>query len=167
MKRMSSDMGDVLVLDDFLPYLVSVLANRMSTQLAKVYEERFGISIPEWRVIANLAQNKNVSVREIQARVHMDKAKVSRAAARLESVGIVEKNVNTGDRRLVELRLTRKGLRLYAEIEPLALSFERDVLSRLSAEEQDAFRATVKRLIDGLGPAAADEEPQFVANEMI
>ena len=76
-----------LDLDRFIPYLVNVLASRLSRELAKVYEARFGISIPEWRVVAHLSQHEDVSIREIHDRVDMDKAKVSRAAARLEAVG--------------------------------------------------------------------------------
>jgi DNA-binding MarR family transcriptional regulator len=143
---MSRD-DSTLELDRFLPYLVNVLASRLSRELAGVYETRFGITIPEWRVIAHLSQNRNVSVREIHERVDMDKAKVSRAAARLEAIGVIEKKVNEEDRRLVELQLTKKGSRLFAEIEPLALAYERKVLSRLSREERSSFRAVVDRLL--------------------
>src|ERR1700722_4400339 len=139
---------DTLDLDRFLPYLVNVLASRLSRELASVYEKGFGISIPEWRVIAHLSQNRNVSVREIHERVDMDKAKVSRAAARLEGAGIIEKKVNGADRRLVELQLTKKGRKMFAEIEPLALAYEQDQLSRLSRKEQASLRAIVDKLLE-------------------
>jgi DNA-binding MarR family transcriptional regulator len=137
----------MLQLDRFLPYLVNKLAGRMSAELAQVYQARFGISIPEWRVIAHLAENRNVSVREVFERVAMDKSKVSRAAARLEMGGFVEKKVNSADRRLVELRLTRKGRALFEQIEPLALEYERGALAALSAEEAAVFRALVGKLL--------------------
>jgi hypothetical protein len=57
-----------LDLDRFLPYRLNVLASRVSADLARVYEHRFGISIPEWRVLAHLAQNGQISVREIYRR---------------------------------------------------------------------------------------------------
>ena len=136
-----------LDLDRFIPYLVNVLASRLSRELAKVYEARFGISIPEWRVVAHLSQHEDVSIREIHDRVDMDKAKVSRAAARLEAVGLVEKAVNEDDRRLVALRLTQKGRRLFGEIEPLALAYEREALAALTPEESAAFQSTLGKLI--------------------
>jgi DNA-binding MarR family transcriptional regulator len=131
----------------FLPYLVNVLASRMSTELAQVYEESFGISIPEWRVIAHLSQNHEVSVREIFRRVDMDKAKVSRAAARLETRGLITKRANSDDRRLVRLSLTRKGRRLFEEIAPLALGYELDFLGRLSPREAATFRNLLDKLL--------------------
>jgi DNA-binding MarR family transcriptional regulator len=151
-----SEDGPLLLLDHFLPYLLNVLASRVSQELAGVYAERFGISIPEWRAIAHLAQNERVSVREIHARVDMDKSKVSRAAARLEAAGVIEKRVHADDRRLVQLSLTRKGHRLFNEIAPLALAYEREFLSQLSAEEERLFRAIVDRL---LGHATAKFSP--------
>ena len=39
-------------LEDFLPYQLSVAANRVSRLFARRYSEAFGLSIPEWRVIA-------------------------------------------------------------------------------------------------------------------
>jgi DNA-binding MarR family transcriptional regulator len=137
----------MLALDHFLPYLVNKLASRLSDELASVYQHRFGITIPEWRVIAHLAENRNVSIREIFVRVAMDKSKVSRAAARLESAGFVEKKINPADRRLIELRLTPKGRQLFKKIEPLALAYEREALSALSAAEAELFRKLVGKLL--------------------
>jgi DNA-binding MarR family transcriptional regulator len=137
-----------LTLDAFLPYLISVLASRLSVDLASVYQERFAISVAEWRVIAHLAANRNVSVREIYKRVDMDKPKVSRAAARLEKNGLIEKGTHAGDRRLVELRLSPKGKRVYAEIEPLALAFEAKALSCLTPAEERAFRTYLAKLLN-------------------
>lgn len=144
---MTDGEGPGLDLDRFLPYQVSLLAARLSAALSRVYAERFGISIPEWRVIAHLSQHRKVSVREVQARVGMDKSKVSRAAARLETAGLVEKRVNPGDRRLVELSLTRKGRRLFSEIAPLALAFEADLVAALPKAEAEAFRSAVAALL--------------------
>jgi len=136
-----------LDIDNFMPYLINVLASRMSKELAAVYEARFNITIPEWRVIAHLAQNRNVSVREVHERVDMDKSKVSRAAATLEGAGLIQKSVADLDKRLVELQLTKKGRKVFAEIEPLALSYEKEMLSKLSSKDQEAFRKIVHKLL--------------------
>ncbi|MBV1707943.1 MAG: MarR family transcriptional regulator [Hyphomicrobiales bacterium] len=145
--------GDKLDLECFLPYQLNVLAARLSRGLAQIYQQRFGISIPEWRVIAHLARENAISVREIAARVDMDKPKVTRAAQRLEGAGLVSKKVDAGDRRLVMLALTARGRQLYGEIEGLALAYERDMLARLPADMAASLRAGVMRLNGG------DEDP--------
>ena len=133
-------------LDQFFPYRINVLASRISRDLAQVYERRFGISIPEWRVLAHLAANQRVSVREIFIRVDMDKSKVSRAAASLETAGLIRKATNPADRRLVELSLTRKGQRLFDRIAPLALGFETQLLQTLTTAEREALESIIAKL---------------------
>lgn len=132
-------------LDGFLPYQLSVAAARVSRAFADRYREEFGISVPEWRVLAHLAADAAVSVREIHARVEMDKSKVSRAAARLEEAGLVAKRVNPGDRRLLELTLTPEGRALVARILPVAQAFQAEI-ETLLGETAPGLRAALARL---------------------
>lgn len=144
-----SMQADAFDLDRFVPYLVSAVASRLSMDLARVYETRFGITNAEWRVLAHLATNAKVSIREIYARVAMDKVKVSRAAARLEDAGLIRKQINQADQRLVELQLSARGRALFAEIAPLALTFEEAALSGLTEKERNCFRDILRKLAEG------------------
>lgn len=128
------DRGDVPIpfdLDDFLPYRLAVAASHVSREFATLYREKFGISPAEWRILAHLSQTQKVSVRDIHRRVDMDKSKVSRAAARLEEAGLVEKLANRSDRRLVSLSLTTAGHDLVGRIIPMALAFQDRLIQRL------------------------------------
>lgn len=141
----------ISVLDDFdlnafLPYQLSVLAARVSNGFSELYRQKFGITIPEWRVVAHLSQAGAVSVREIHQRVDMDKSKVSRAASRLETAGYVSKRINGTDRRLVELELTPKGRKMIDELTPIAREYEAQVLAGLGDQNQ-GFRAALETLL--------------------
>lgn len=136
------------VLNDFLPYQMAVVAGRMSREFSAIYRDRFGISVPEWRVVAHLSQAGSVSVREIHARVDMDKSKVSRAAQRLEAAGYVTRRENAQDRRLVDLALTDKGRAMMAELAPLARAYEAEAM-RLLGADGEAFRAGLEALFYG------------------
>ena len=67
----------------FLPYRLSVVTEQISRLVASTYAERFGLSVPEWRVIAHLGYSTSLSALAIAERTAMDKVKVSRALARL------------------------------------------------------------------------------------
>lgn len=138
-------------LDDFLPYRLAVLASRVSTAFSKRYGRRFGLSIPEWRVIAHLSQADAVSVREIHERVDMDKSKVSRAAARLETAGIVSKQASATDKRLVSLSLTDKGRQIMAEIGPMARAYEAEIRAKLSRDDRAALDRILGVLLENNG----------------
>lgn len=140
-------MSDPFVLDGFLPYRIAVAAGRLSREFSRIYQDRFGLSRAEWRVMAHLSQQAEVSVREIHARVDMDKSKVSRAATRLEEAGIITKRISDRDRRLVVLALTDKGTRMMAELADAAHQYQAQVLARLGPEAA-AFLAGLDALMD-------------------
>jgi len=117
----------------FLPYRLAAAAQRVSRDFERRYRDDFGLTIPEWRVLAHLhaAQGAPVSVRDIEARVAMEKSQVSRAATRLDGAGLIAKTLQDGDRRLVALTLTPQGQALMARLIPVALAFQAQLLDRL------------------------------------
>lgn len=135
-----------LHLEKFLPYRLSVVTNRISGALSRHYADRFGIGIPEWRVIANLGRHPGITANEVVERSAMDKVTVSRAVAALEAKGLLARERDAGDKRKSRLTLSAKGQGVYAEIAPLALGFERELLTALTAEET----AQLERIIDKL-----------------
>ncbi|SEF69093.1 DNA-binding transcriptional regulator, MarR family [Thalassococcus halodurans] len=120
----------------FTPYRLAVAAKHTSEQLARQYRDRFGISIPEWRVLVHLAHSGNTSVRDIEARVAMEKYEVSRAAKRLREAGLIERKENPEDRRLIILSLTVEGQKMMAELLPMAKAHQAELEKRLG----DAFK---------------------------
>ena len=134
-------------LSSFLPYQLAVASARTSRAFADRYQSEFGLSIAEWRVLAHLAQSGAVSVREIQARVDMDKSRVSRAATRLETAGFVAKHAHPTDGRLVDLSLTEAGRALFARLVPVALAYQAELIARLGPAA-DPFRTALARMTE-------------------
>lgn len=134
-------------LETFLPYQLSVAASRVSKGFERRYAKQAGLSVPEWRVLAHLAQSEEVSVREIEARVDMEKSKVSRAASRLEQNGLVAKVINPADRRLVSLSLTPEGRALMARLSPMAGGFQAE-LEKVLGNDFAAFERGLLRLTE-------------------
>jgi DNA-binding MarR family transcriptional regulator len=140
-------MGDErLVLDKFLPYRLSVLSNRLSAAIAESYSRRFGLSIPEWRVIAVLAVHPGVSAAEVAERTAMDKVAVSRAVRRLLATRRARRETAAGDRRRSVLELTAEGRRIYRRITPALRDYEAALLAGLSSREQRQLDALLQRL---------------------
>lgn len=133
-------------LENYLPYQLVVAADRVSRDVHRLFQTRFGITIPEWRVLAHLGQVDAVSVREIHAKVDMDKSKVSRAAARLEAQGYVTKKVHPVDRRLVELTLTDAGRAMLDQLLDAAREVEAQITAEIGEGVAD-FQTALLRLI--------------------
>ena len=135
-----------LDLEHFLPYRLSVLSNRVSSMIARIYTERFALSITEWRVMAVLGRYPDLSANEVAQRTAMDKVAVSRAVARLIDAGRLMREMHGDDRRRSVLRLSEGGYKIYDEVAPMALAFERRVLDGIDENE----RALLFRLLDRL-----------------
>ena len=142
--------GVRLKLDEFVPYRLSVLSNRVSGAIARQYTERFGLTMAEWRVMAVLGSSPGLPARDLVERTGMDKVQVSRAVAALVKRKRIARRADTADRRVMRLALTPKGEAVYAEIVPMARKLEAAFLSSLDEGE----RATLDRLLKRLSQQA-------------
>ena len=145
------DTGDKpveeLILEEFLPYRLAVLSHTVSSKIAGVYDERFGLSIPEWRVIAIVGRFPGLSAVEVAARTMLDKVAVSRAVTKLIKNGRLDREFADADKRRSILNLSEEGRRVHDEIAPLALRFERDLLHGVSDEDYRQFVQTMERIM--------------------
>ena len=139
-----------LVLDDYLPFRLSVASNGVSRLIARAYEDRFGLTVPQWRLMAVLAEG-DLTQQQVVSRTVMDKVSVSRAARELVARSLLARDANTADGRSHLLTLTPMGRSLHAEIAPLAKAYEAALLAGLAPSEV----ATLKRLLLRLEAAAA------------
>jgi DNA-binding MarR family transcriptional regulator len=133
----------------FLPYQLSIASNAVSDLIAERYRNRFALTIPEWRVMAVLgdaAAKRALTQRALTEATLMDKVAVNRAVKVLEQRGLVARLPNPADGRSQWLELTDEGRAIHAEVMPLALAIERELLSALDAGEQAALRQILRRL---------------------
>ncbi|KFN42365.1 hypothetical protein N790_11550 [Arenimonas malthae CC-JY-1] len=137
---------DILDLEHFLPYRLSVLSNRISQDIARLYADRFGLGITEWRVLAVLGRHHDIPAREVAERTAMDKVAVSRAIASLQAAGRIERQVRRDDRRHSMLRLSPAGRAIYDEVAPMALAYQRRLLEGLSPDERAALDRLLTRM---------------------
>jgi len=141
----------ILDLERFVPYQLSVLSNVVSQEIAQAYGERFGLAVTEWRVIAVLGRFPGLSAAGVAERSAMDKVAVSRAVARLLERGLLHRETHGDDRRRSVLELSEAGRKVHSEVAPLALSYERELLAPLGADERAQFSRMLERLGERYG----------------
>ena len=148
-----------LQLGNFVPFRLNRLAVEVSEHLAEIYRERFGLDIPEWRVMATVGPERGCTAQFIAGSTRMHKTRVSRAIAHLEERGLMTRVTRSNDRREMELRLTKAGQRLYAELVPLALERQRTLLACMTHEQLRAFTAGLDCLETFLGLRRGSADP--------
>jgi DNA-binding MarR family transcriptional regulator len=136
-----------LELENFLPYRLSILSNTVSQSIAAEYQDRFELSMTEWRVMAVLARFTDLSAREVAERTAMDKVAVSRAVARLVNAGRVDRSIHDGDKRRSVLKLSEAGWAIHDEVAPMARAHERDLLAKLDEAERTQLSGILDKLM--------------------
>ena len=152
-------MSASLSLDAFIPYRLSYSSNLVSDVVARAYDAQFGLTIPEWRMIAVTAENEGITQQAISTRTRMDKVTVSRAAIALAERGLMERAPNPADRRSHLLVLTAAGRALYAQVAPRALALEKAMFAQFDAADLARFVAMLHR-IDAAALAVEATLPQ-------
>jgi DNA-binding MarR family transcriptional regulator len=145
-----------LRLEDFLPYRLNVVASLASEALSRVYSERYGIGVPEWRVLVTLGQYGVMTGKQIGAHSHMHKTKVSRAVAQLEARRLVARKANRADKREAFLSLTAAGRAIYEDLAPSALEFARRLAEVIEPGDRAAFDRALTHLSERSAALAAE-----------
>ena len=155
----ASSKGSRLDLFRFVPFRLNRLAAEVSAALSSEYQERYGLDIPEWRVLATLGfRDDACSAQYIAHCTRTHKSTISRAVTALMTRRLVERVENEDDRREFALRMTRKGKALYEELIPRLLRKERDILSCLSAQERKDFALLLGKIEKSLDLVQTSKE---------
>jgi DNA-binding MarR family transcriptional regulator len=129
-QRPGLDSPRCLDLDNYVPGLVTWLSNRLSAGASKLYRERHGLGVIDWRVMASIGAEEGCTAVRICQVVGLDKGAVSRSLALLTARGLVE-----ASGRAKPLRMTASGRVVHDAILDLALAREEKLLAGLSAAE--------------------------------
>ena len=133
-------------LSTFLPYQLSTASNAVSGRIALEYRTRFGLSVPEWRVMAVLGDSGSLTQRDLTRRTLMDKVAVNRACRVLEERELAARQPNETDGRSHLLALTESGLAMHGQIMPLAKEMERLIFEGFSDAEVATFRMILEKV---------------------
>ena len=154
-----SRQGSKLDLFRFAPFRLNRLAAEVSSALSSEYRERYGLDIPEWRVLATLGfRNDACSAQYIAHCTRTHKSTISRAVTALMTRQLVERVENQDDRREFQLRMTRKGQALYQKLIPRLLRREQEILSCLTAQERKDFARVLGKIENSLGLVQTSKE---------
>jgi DNA-binding MarR family transcriptional regulator len=152
---MPSKADERLLLQEYLPYRLSVAANAVSRVIARAYEDQFGLTIPQWRLMAVLGDEGALTQQSLCGRTLMDKVTVMRAAQGLTRRRLVKRLPNARDGRSHRLDLSQSGYELYQKVVPLALEYESQLFAGMKASDV-ALLHQLLRQVEGAAVTISD-----------
>lgn len=159
-RRAADPHAAPLKLEEFLPYRLNVVANLVSQALSRIYVDRYGIDVPEWRILVTLGQFEVMTAKAVGAHSHMHKTKVSRAVSALERRKLLVRRENRADRREALLSLTPAGRAIYYDLAPGALEFSRHLFETIDPADRAAFERAIDRLTERSRTLSAANTPE-------
>lgn len=139
-----------LDLGQFLPYLL-YRASRRLNGLLREDMRRESVTLHRWRILAVLSAHDGCSLSELAAYTVKEQSVMSRVADQMVRDGLVRREPDGADRRVVRLRLTDKGRRMFGRLFPVAQQHHRRATGALSAAEQKTLVQLLHKLLDGIG----------------
>ncbi|TMO72219.1 MarR family transcriptional regulator [Pseudoalteromonas sp. S3785] len=133
-------------LEHFLPYQLNQMANLISDDFARVYQQKYDLTIPQWRVLANLAQYGKSNAKDLCTQANMDKSTVSRAIKSLLQRGYIQAELNQQDKRVTQVMLNEQGNAIYKLIAHDAQNWEAQLAKKFTKQQQTQLLNLLKEL---------------------
>lgn len=133
-------------IEEFLTYHLNILARKLSRRHSRFLNENFEMALAEWWLLAQISQNSPTTVRDLAARTLIDKAQVSRGIEQLKSREYVRRETDPKDKRSALFYITQAGIDAYEQIMPARRANQSELMSQLTREERDMFRASITKL---------------------
>ena len=135
----------ILTLERYLPYRLSILSNNVSGIIAQTYKHKFALSITQWRIMAVLGEYPGISADEVSVKTQIEKSILSRAISKLLQRKLIEREFDSEDKRRSVLALTKTGLSVYDEMVPISYGYEQRLLECFDKKEREQFSQLIDR----------------------
>jgi DNA-binding MarR family transcriptional regulator len=149
--------GKTLHIGHFVTFQLIRLANAAKANVTRKYLAAFGLSVPEWRLLAMTVRFQPVRFSELVANSSIDKGQASRTLQVLTKRGLIATRSlagaarRAGDGAPVILTVTPKGRKLYATLLPVAQRNQAQLLHLLTREERKTLYAVLTKLYAAIG----------------
>lgn len=136
-----------LQLDNYMPYHLVIATDLISRSIAKVYAQ-YDLTIPEWRILAQLQQHESLTPSELSQLAGMEKARISRALILMAKKQLIERTPDQADKRIVHVALNAAGKALFARVEPEVLHWDKQFKEKLGDDVYQTLLAALKDVQD-------------------
>lgn len=151
-------MSEKIDLHNFLPFRLNRVATLLSRRLSEIYSKKFGLDIPQWRVLATLGFRSTCTAQTIVCLTYTHKSTISRAVSKLTAAGYIESVSSETDKREQVLRLSPSGQALYDELAPMVRQVEAEVIAEMQNQNYDELKHALGTLESALGIPPTDED---------
>ncbi|WP_306133004.1 MarR family winged helix-turn-helix transcriptional regulator [Roseivivax marinus] len=142
----------ILDIENYAPFLLTVVNNAWQRRTSADYRARFGLGVVDWRVLSMLNIEPGITANRVCEVIHMDKAAASRALSNLMANGLLVFEAEKNDPRKRRWWLSEKGQQVHSEIISAAMKHEAKLVENVSDADFETFLAVMRQMLKNLDP---------------
>lgn len=127
-------------------YRLLLVSKMIDRETASSLHKEFGLSLPEWRVLAFVCGLGPASASEIGHSAEIDRAEISRAVAKLEEKELVKRDGDKNNRKRLIISPTEPGMELFTNVRAQRREYSRDVLKGLDEQECEMLSRALENI---------------------
>lgn len=112
--------------------------------------EKYGISIPQSFILFCLLEDDGITLKEIGNRTLIDSSSMTVLVDKLENEGLVERKLDSQDRRAIRVFITESGRAIAKEVTKIAKEFNDMLYDLLGEGNQKEFFHGINNILNGL-----------------
>lgn len=144
-------------LEQFVTYRIARLNAQLNQQATRLLSQISDLTLGQWRVLAAIAGGKATTSKKVHDVTKIDTGLISRLLRQLEIAELIETQRNKEDRRVLDVKLTIKGLDTFTTILPVMTKRQENLLQEFSTKDFESLNL----LFDKLQEAVSDESRSF------
>ena len=132
-------LGENLKLHDLINVKLNVVNVKMSRQVGQTVHKLADLRLPEWRILALLAEAGSLSQADIRTQIGMDKGQISRTVKSMFKSELISSETAEGKSRNIRLDLTDKGREVHRKVDIMMERRNNELLASLSSDQQGSL----------------------------
>jgi len=114
------------------------------------FGKSLGISSAEFNCLVQFFDTDAISVKHLTRKLEITPGGVTRIITSLEKKGLIVREIDLSDRRVINIRLSEKGKKIVGKIRRASLEIYGDILHKIATDDQEAVVNTIQKLIDAI-----------------
>jgi len=136
-------------LDKWVGHITEIAMKQISDAFSRRLQNT-GITRIQWIALYYVNLNKIISQRELSNLMNVKDSSSGRLIDRLERDGLIQRERNESDRRIIYIQLTKKGDELISDVLPYGDKFNCDLISGIDEEDLIIFDKVLKKMISNV-----------------
>lgn len=136
-------------LSNYLGFSLRVVMKKIDKNLSQQLEAH-GVSIPQSFILYSLLEQDGSTLKEIGNKTLIDSSSMTVLVDKLEKDELVERKLDSQDRRAIRVFITEKGMRIAEQVSAIGIAFNSKLYDLLGEGNQKEFIHGINNIINGL-----------------